>query len=57
MSEKITTLREGIVEAARRWYHSGGNAEAALAALVQEYEAEFPQPPSAAVRRSGEAAP
>jgi len=57
MSEKITTLREGIVEAARRWYHSGGNAEAELAALVQQYEAELPPPPSAAVRGSGEVAP
>jgi hypothetical protein len=57
MTEKITTLREGIVEAARRWYPSGSNAEAELAALVQEYKAELPQAPSAAVRRSGEAAP
>ena len=57
MTEKIATLREGIVEAARRWYHSGGNAEAELAALVQEYEAELAQQPSASVRRSHEGAP
>jgi hypothetical protein len=36
---------------------SGSNAEAKLAALVQEYEAELPQSSSAAVRRSGEAVP
>lgn len=36
---KINDLRQRIVEAARRWYRSGGNVEAELAALVQELEA------------------
>lgn len=57
MSEKIATPRGGIVEAARRWSHSGSNAEDELAALVLESEAKLPEPPSAAVLRSGEATP
>ncbi len=32
-------IRGRIVDAARRWYRSGGNAEAELASLVQELEA------------------
>lgn len=46
MTEKITILRDRIVEAARRWYLDGGNAEAELAGLVQELEAELIQRPS-----------
>ena len=46
MIEKIANLRERIVEAARRWYRSSGNAEAELATLVQELEAELTQQPS-----------
>jgi hypothetical protein len=46
MTEKIENLRDRIVEAARRWYRGGGNAEAELAGLVQELEAELTQRPS-----------
>ncbi len=46
MTEKIKKLRERIVEAARRWYQGGGNAETELAGLVQEFEAELTRQPS-----------
>jgi|KBSMisStaDraftv2_1062788.scaffolds.fasta_scaffold4547138_1 hypothetical protein len=46
MTEKIKSLRERIIDAARRWYRSGGNAEAELAGLVQELEADLAQQPS-----------
>ena len=36
--DQLAASRERIVEAARGWYRSKGNAEAELAAAVQEYE-------------------
>lgn len=46
MTEKIKTLRERVVDAARRWYRGGDNAEAELAGIVQELEAELTRQPS-----------
>lgn len=52
-ADRRADLRDRIVEAARRWYQSGRNAEAELAGLVQELETELRQESS----RSPEAAP